>query len=138
MKTPDPKSENPKYKSTSKRDGIQIHTPSNLNLLTSNPIRSIPALQIRHPTRLCPRHRPRKIRNLIPVAHRVIEELDAAPVRDRVQSICRGNAVQVRAAAGASTSSVEFIGAIAGFCGVQVEGPLDVSGKKREGGCCGG
>lgn len=113
-------------------------SPSNFNLLTSNPIRSIPALQIRHPARLRPRHRPRKIRNFIPVAHRVIEELDAAPVRDRVQSIRRGDAVQVCAAAGASTSSVEFTYAIAGCCGVQVEGPLDVSGEKREGGCCGG
>lgn len=113
-------------------------SPSNFNLLTGNPIRSIPALQIRHPTRLRPRHWPRKVRDLIPIAHGVIEELDAASVRDRVQSIRRGNAVQVGAAAGASTSSVEFARAIAGCCGVQVEGPLDIPGEKREGGCDGG
>lgn len=113
-------------------------SPSNLDLLTSNLIRGIPALQIRHPARLRTRHRPRNIRDLIPVAHSVIKELDAAPVRDRVQGIRRGNAVQVGAAAGASTTSVEFTRAIAGFCWVQVEGPLDVSWEKREGGCgCG-
>lgn len=117
---------------------VHIVSPSNFNLLTGNPIRSIPALQIRHPTHLRPRHRARKIRHFIPVAHRVIKELDAAPVRDRVQSIRRGDGVQVGAAAGTSTSSVEFTCVIADFCGVQVEGPLDVSGEKREGGCGGG
>jgi hypothetical protein len=60
---------------------------SDFNLLTSNLIRSIPALQIRHPTGLCSGHRPREIRNLVSIAHGVIVELDATSIRDRVECV---------------------------------------------------
>lgn len=43
----------------------------------------------------------------------------------------------MRATAGTSTAGVEFTGAVAGLCWVEVEGPLDVSREEREGGCCG-
>lgn len=43
----------------------------------------------------------------------------------------------MRAAAGTSTAGVEFTGAVAGLCWVEVEGPLNFSWEEREGGCCG-
>lgn len=70
-------------------------------------------MDMRHPTGLRTSHRPRHIGDLISIAHSVIEELDPAPVRDRVDSMSRGDAVQVGATASASAAGVEFARAVA-------------------------